>query len=413
MLATILKQAQAQEPPAALLDKLLGLATALRDERALALALAVVAQPNSDTYAQAHSQVLGSGAGVSPAIVGRPAREQTSPERDTYAPWQFAALAGVLDALDRRGQSLKQLQTSAGPELRNTIQKLGALFVEARALATPLSPLPALRLLGRGLTEQEKDLDRLASLLQPQLPTDIQRAALAGLRRASGKHAAQAMLSCWKTSSPALRAEMLNALLTRREWIQEILAAIDQGQIPAGQIGTPEQQKLRTHSDSAIRERATKLFATANADRQKLVEAYRSVAELKGDQARGAALFQQNCAVCHLPQGNRPQVGPDLAALADKSVETLLVAILDPNRAVEARYVNYSAVTKDDREFSGILSAETANSITLRSANGEETILRADLAQLTSSGLSLMPEGFEQVLSPQAMADLIAYLTKK
>ena len=379
MLATILKEAQAQEPPAALLDKLLGLATALRDERALALALAVVAQPNSDTY----------------------------------APWQFAALAGVLDALDRRGQSLKQLQTSAGPELRNTIQKLGALFVEARALATPLSPLPALRLLGRGLTEQEKDLDRLARLLQPQLPTDIQRAALAGLRRASGKHAAQAMLSCWKTSSPALRAELLNALLTRREWIQEILAAIDQGQIPAGQIGTPEQQKLRTHSDSAIRERAIKLFAAANADRQKLVEAYRGLAELKGDPARGAVLFQQNCAVCHLPQGGRPQVGPDLAALADKSVEALLVAILDPNRAVEARYVNYTAVTKDNREFTGILSAETANSITLRSANGEETILRADLAQLTSSGLSLMPEGFEQVLSPQAMADLIAYLTKK
>ena len=109
----------------------------------------------------------------------------------------------------------------------------------------------------------------------------------------------------------------------------------------------------------------------------------------------------------------RPQVGPDLGALADKSIETLLVAILDPNRAVEARYVNYTAVTKDDREFSGVLASETANSITLRSANGEETILRADLVRLSSSGLSLMPEGFEGIFSPQDLADLIAFLTKK
>ena len=87
------------------------------------------------------------------------------------------------------------------------------------------------------------------------------------------------------------------------------------------------------------------------------------------------------------------------------------MAILDPNRAVEARYVNYLAETKDGRELSGIIAAETANNITLRSANGEEILLRSDLVQLTSSGLSLMPEGFEQALSLEAMADLIAHLT--
>jgi putative heme-binding domain-containing protein len=102
-----------------------------------------------------------------------------------------------------------------------------------------------------------------------------------------------------------------------------------------------------------------------------------------------------------------------LGALADKSAEYLLVAILVPNRAVEARYVNYTAVTKDQREFSGIIAAETPNSITLRSPSGDETIFRADLDHLTSSGLSLMPEGFEKALTPQDLADLIARLGKK
>ena len=70
------------------------------------------------------------------------------------------------------------------------------------------------------------------------------------------------------------------------------------------------------------------------------------------------------------------------------------------------------ATTKDGREPGGIIVAETGNSITLRSQNSEETILRSDLESLTSSGLSLMPEGFEKSLTPQDLANIIAYLKK-
>ena len=98
--------------------------------------------------------------------------------------------------------------------------------------------------------------------------------------------------------------------------------------------------------------------------------------------------------------------------MADKSTSEILVAILDPNQAVEARYVNYSIVTKNDRELGGIIVTETPNSITLKYVGGvEETILRNDLKELKSSGLSLMPEGFENSLDQKAMADLISYLS--
>src|SRR5205823_3375889 len=174
-----------------------------------------------------------------------------------------------------------------------------------------------------------------------------------------------------------------------------------------------DQQRLLRHETRSISDRATKLLSAIDSDRQKIVASYKEVAGLKGDAQRGAALFQQNCAMCHEARDGRAQVGPDLGALADKSIETLLIAILDPNRAVEARYVNYTAVTKDEREFSGVLASETANSITLRSPAGEEILLRADLRQLTSSGLSLMPTGFEKILTTQDAADVIAYINSK
>ena len=49
----------------------------------------------------------------------------------------------------------------------------------------------------------------------------------------------------------------------------------------------------------------------------------------------------------------------------------------------------------------------------LRRAEGvEETLLRSEIDELRSTGQSLMPEGLEQNISPQEMADLIAFLRR-
>ena len=76
-------------------------------------------------------------------------------------------------------------------------------------------------------------------------------------------------------------------------------------------------------------------------------------------------MFARACAACHKVGDVGKGLGPDLAALSDKSAEYLLTNVLDPNRSVEARYVAYTASTTDGRTRVGFLSAETATSITL------------------------------------------------
>jgi putative heme-binding domain-containing protein len=89
----------------------------------------------------------------------------------------------------------------------------------------------------------------------------------------------------------------------------------------------------------------------------------------------------------------------------------ILTGILDPNQAVETRYLGYTAITSNGREVTGVLTASTPASITLRTAGGtEEVVLRTELRDLNSSGLSLMPEGLETTLTPQGMADLISFI---
>ena len=100
--------------------------------------------------------------------------------------------------------------------------------------------------------------------------------------------------------------------------------------------------------------------------------------------------------------------------ITGKPTEVLLEAILDPNSAVEARYLSYNVTTRNGRELSALISAETPTSITLRSQGGvEEVLLRNDITEMKSSGLSLMPEGLEKAFKPEDMADLLAFLRQK
>jgi putative heme-binding domain-containing protein len=83
----------------------------------------------------------------------------------------------------------------------------------------------------------------------------------------------------------------------------------------------------------------------------------------------------------------RDAVGPDLAALTDRTTASLLEAVFDPNRTVDERDQSYVAVTDEGRTYVGILAGETANSITLVGQEGKQhTLLRSELEQLSNSG---------------------------
>ena len=91
--------------------------------------------------------------------------------------------------------------------------------------------------------------------------------------------------------------------------------------------------------------------------------------------------------------------------------EQLLQAILNPSAEILGLYQNYIVTTHDGWVSGGVLAAEGPGSLTLRSGPGqEETILRARIAEIRASEVSLMPEGLEENISPQEMADLIAFL---
>jgi putative heme-binding domain-containing protein len=193
-----------------------------------------------------------------------------------------------------------------------------------------------------------------------------------------------------------------------------LLDAIDRGAVRPGELEASRIQLLLSHPDVALRERAQRLLSTVKPDRrQDVVDAYRPALSLDGDAARGKAAFQKICAACHRAEGVGHEIGPNLATVKNRGAEFILLNVLDPSREVNPQYVDYLAVTDDGRTLSGLIASETATSITLRRAEGAtDTILRANLEALRSTGQSIMPDGLERQLNPQGMADVIAYLLK-
>jgi len=138
---------------------------------------------------------------------------------------------------------------------------------------------------------------------------------------------------------------------------------------------------------------------------------YQQGAELKGAPEMGMAVFDKNCSTCHALRGHGHAVGPNLVEFAGKTVSDFLVAILDPNAAINPNFLAYNVETRDGRSLSGIVRSETASSLSLVQSGGvTEKLLRSDLQAVRASQLSLMPEGLEQAMTPQELADLIAWV---
>ncbi len=373
--------------------------------------------PNESGRAELIGQLIATAAGQDkPELLGQVIATVAPTDAPSVEEWQLSALAGLLDSLDRKNLTLATFATKTSPEVRNAIERIKLVFSTARQLAVDDSAKDvardsAIRLLGRGVDHQEDDLQLLIGFLKSGVSAHVQNAALATLRRNRNPQVAGLLLADWKLRSPSLRQSILDVLLSRDEWMKELLAALENGTVQPGEISPANRQRLVKHSDEQIQQRAAAILKTNNSSRAEVLASYQNATTLTGDSARGAVGFAKNCASCHALRGQGYSVGPNLAPLADKSFGDFLVAILDPNAVVEPRFASYNVEMKDGRSLTGIVNAETATTLTLVQGGGvQEKILRSDIAEIKASALSLMPEGLEQTMAPQDVADLIAYL---
>ncbi|MCB1231557.1 MAG: c-type cytochrome [Verrucomicrobiae bacterium] len=324
-------------------------------------------------------------------------------------PWQISLLTGLLD----QARSLEEITSDAA-----TANLLRNLAADARSVVAADS-LPAwqraeaIRLLGSpAVFNGAPDFDLLIHQLSPKADPALREAIFETLTRTRYPATASALLARWNSLPPSDRSVVLGLALSRGEWTEDLLSTVESGAVPRNQIDAANRRRLLESANEDFQKRAKVLFAAAsNATREQVLADWHDVLEMEGDPVRGKSVFATVCVACHVADGIGNAVGPDLAALTDRSPDALLVAVLDPNRAVEDKFLTWTISGNDGDTRLGLIADESANSFTLRQTDGSETsVLRSEIRSMTSTGISLMPEGLEATLTKAQLADLIAYV---
>jgi putative membrane-bound dehydrogenase-like protein len=335
---------------------------------------------------------------------------QALPAND--GPLRKAMLRGLSRGLaGGGGRSLREVVAKGSAEER----KLADILAAARRTAADPNAAPparaeAARLLALGSFEDGREV--LTGLLSGRHPQEVQLAAISALDRFTEPEVGAALVRSWPTFTPRLRIAAADAIFSRARRAALFLDAVDAGKIPPSDVDASRLRALESSEDPALAARAQKMIASLKRGRREdVVAAYLGALELKGDSAKGKVTFQKTCAACHRLEGLGHEIGPNLAAMQNRGAEAILVNVLDPNREVNPQFLDYIVTTTDGRTLTGMLAAETANSVTLRRAEGaSDTVLRTNIKQMRSSRVSIMPEALEQQIDPQGMADLIAYI---
>ena len=153
--------------------------------------------------------------------------------------------------------------------------------------------------------------------------------------------------------------------------------------------------------------------AASTIGRKEVLRRFEDALKLKGDPAKGRVFFEARCVSCHPFDRNAISVGPNLAGMSARPKEALLADIIDPSSQVAPDFAAYTILLKDGDPISGLLISENDSRVTLRRPGEPEAVLpRSRIREIRADGKSLMPDGLEEGLTAQDLADLLAFLAR-
>jgi putative membrane-bound dehydrogenase-like protein len=238
----------------------------------------------------------------------------------------------------------------------------------------------------------------------------VQAAAITALGRYENKNIPDNVFARWRELSATPRAGALSSFLARTDRVPSVLTALEMGKIRAQDFSGTQINLLRTFPDPAISQRALRIFGPFLPQRPTAFASVKDALKLTGAPLRGRQTFFARCGACHgVASGPHP---PDYYLdFTPASRERLLHAIVEPNAALRPSAAACTVFGKTGEIWVGRARNENKQSVTIEQSNGVEIVLpTANISSMPPQPWSIMPEGLENGLSPQDMADLMEYV---
>ncbi|TFF39730.1 DUF7133 domain-containing protein [Mucilaginibacter psychrotolerans] len=141
-----------------------------------------------------------------------------------------------------------------------------------------------------------------------------------------------------------------------------------------------------------------------------------ALAKLKGDPAKGKALFaQQGCIACHsIKKGEKPK-GPFMGQIGSiMTRQQIAESILKPSASISQGFATVTIAAKGNKTYMGFITGESAGKITMRNISGDVfTVNTADIISRKEMKTSMMPTGLANALSYDEFASLVTFLSQQ
>jgi putative heme-binding domain-containing protein len=343
--------------------------------------------------------------------LGRGTQERGAALPDDVTQWAVRVASQLL-AADHEGQ------VRAGIELaRDFNLPLFDALARAAAADAPFDNLRPTAIDACTANDAARAVPLLATILANAAePLNLRQHSATALARINNLDARGQLLAQLQTAPERLAIEIAAALAESPQGAEGLLAAAADGKASARLLQENHiVTRLKARNLPNLDDRLEKLTAGLPPADQRIRELIDQRRQLlaggQADVARGAAIFEKHCGICHRIGEKGAKIGPNLDGVGIRGAERLLEDILDPSRNVDQAFRTTQIVSADGRILTGLALREEGEIVVLADVQGKEVRVPKDaIEQRVESQLSLMPSNVPDLVNEEEFVHLIGYL---
>ena len=244
----------------------------------------------------------------------------------------------------------------------------------------------------------------------------LRQAALQALINRNDEMTPSILLQRYAEYSDAAKQAAIDVLVTRQEFVKQMLTAIETGVIDKGDISSFALQQLRSFDLPDVADRIAEIWPVESGVSKRATEIVRLKGLLssefiaEGNAEQGRLIFERTCVRCHTLFSEGGRVGPDLTGSGRKNVDYLINNLTDPSAVIDPAYRLTTIITTQGRLLSGYITYQDDRAVVIRTQQSAVKLAMNDIDEMATQKRSMLPDGMLQVFSDDQIRDLFLYL---